>query len=38
VNAARFVYTVDGMREAKDGVLSTVSPDIRVILAELEAE
>jgi Uma2 family endonuclease len=32
-----FVYTADQMREAKDGVLSTESPDIRVPLAELEA-
>jgi Uma2 family endonuclease len=33
-----FVYTVNGMHEAKDGVLSTVNPDIRVVLSELEAE
>ncbi|HXE11089.1 MAG TPA: Uma2 family endonuclease [Bryobacteraceae bacterium] len=33
-----FVYTLDGMREAKDGVLSTVHPEIRVVLSELEAE
>jgi Uma2 family endonuclease len=32
-----FVYTADQMREAKDGVLSTENPDIRVPLAELDA-
>jgi Uma2 family endonuclease len=31
-----FVYTADGVREAKDGILSTEGPEIRVSLAELE--
>jgi Uma2 family endonuclease len=31
-----FVYTADGVREAKDGVLSTEDPEIRVSLADLE--
>lgn len=31
-----FEYTAEGMREAKDGILSTSKPDIRVVLAELE--
>lgn len=31
-----FEYTSDGMHEAKDGILSTTNPDIRVVLAELE--
>jgi Uma2 family endonuclease len=31
-----FVYTADGVREAKDGVLSTEGPEIRVSLADLE--
>jgi Uma2 family endonuclease len=31
-----FVYTVEGMREAKDGVLRTESPEIRISLAGLE--
>ena len=30
------VYTPDGIREARDGVLTTENPDIRVILSELE--
>jgi Uma2 family endonuclease len=35
VTRRAFVYTVDGMREAKDGVLSTSDPEIRVPLSEL---
>lgn len=31
-----FVYTTDGVREAKDGVLCTEKPDIRVPLSELD--
>jgi Uma2 family endonuclease len=31
-----FVYTSDGVREAKDGVLCTQSPEIRIPLSELE--
>lgn len=31
-----FEYARDGMREAKDGILSTTNPDIRVVLAEIE--
>ena len=31
-----FVYTADAVREAKDGILSTEGPDIRVYLAELD--
>ncbi|HEX4230990.1 MAG TPA: Uma2 family endonuclease [Bryobacteraceae bacterium] len=31
-----FVYTADGVREAKDGILSTEGPEIRVSLAGLE--
>ena len=31
-----FVYTADGVHEAKDGVLSTEAPEIRVPLAELD--
>ena len=30
-----FVYTSDGVREAKDGVLRTTDPEIRVPLSEL---
>ena len=32
-----FEYTPDRIREAKDGILSTTNPDIRVVLAELDA-
>jgi Uma2 family endonuclease len=31
-----FIYTADGMREAKDGILRTQNPDIEVPLAALE--
>ncbi|MBV9671168.1 MAG: Uma2 family endonuclease [Acidobacteriales bacterium] len=31
-----FAYTADGMREAKDGILTTTNPDISLVLAELE--
>ncbi len=31
-----FVYTLDAMHEAKDGVLTTDQPAIRVVLSELE--
>jgi Uma2 family endonuclease len=31
-----FVYTADGMCEAKDGILSTENPEISVSLADLE--
>jgi Uma2 family endonuclease len=31
-----FVYTAEGVREVKDGLLSTSDPDIRVPLSELE--
>ena len=31
-----FVYTPDGVREAKDGILCTDNPEIRVSLAEIE--
>ncbi|MBV9083469.1 MAG: Uma2 family endonuclease [Acidobacteriaceae bacterium] len=31
-----FVYTADRVQEAKDGVLRTENPDIRVVLSELE--
>lgn len=31
-----FVYTAEGVREVKDGVLSTEDPEIRVSLADLE--
>ncbi|HWF46623.1 MAG TPA: Uma2 family endonuclease [Bryobacteraceae bacterium] len=31
-----FVYTADGVREAKDGILSTEDPEIRVSLADLD--
>jgi Uma2 family endonuclease len=31
-----FIYTADGVHEAKDGILTTVDPDIRLNLAELE--
>jgi Uma2 family endonuclease len=31
-----FEYSLDGMREAKDGILSTINPDIRIALAELD--
>jgi Uma2 family endonuclease len=31
-----FVYTAEGVREAKDGVLCTTEPEIRVPLSELE--
>jgi Uma2 family endonuclease len=30
-----FVYTQDGMREAKDGILRTANPDIALPLAEI---
>ncbi len=30
-----FIYTVEGVREVKDGILWTSNPDIRVNLAEL---
>jgi Uma2 family endonuclease len=31
-----WMYTPDGIREARDGVLTTENPDIRVTLSELE--
>jgi Uma2 family endonuclease len=31
-----FVYTPDGVREVKDGILSKENPEIRVCLAELD--
>jgi Uma2 family endonuclease len=31
-----WVYTPGGIQEARDGVLATENPDIRVILSELE--
>ena len=31
-----FVYTRDGMHEAKDGVLTTAQPALRVVLSELQ--
>ena len=31
-----YVYTSGGIREARDGVLATENPDIRVVLAELD--
>jgi Uma2 family endonuclease len=31
-----FIYTRDGVREVKDGILSTADPDLRVSLSELE--
>lgn len=31
-----FTYSQEGMREAKDGILSTENPAIRVVLAELD--
>jgi len=30
-----FLYTPDGMREAKDGILRTQNPDIEVPIADL---
>lgn len=33
-----YIYTRDGSREARDGVLRTANPDITVVLAELFAE
>jgi Uma2 family endonuclease len=33
-----FEYTSEGMRDAKDGILSTSNPDIRVVLAEIESK
>lgn len=35
-NRKAFVYTAEGMHEAKDGILTTTDPDIRLNLAELE--
>jgi len=35
-NRRAFVYTAEGMREVRDGVLRTSDPDIVVPLAELE--
>jgi len=31
-----YVYTSAGIQEARDGVLTTENPDIRVVLDELE--
>jgi Uma2 family endonuclease len=31
-----FVYTPEGVAEAKGGVITTINPDIRVLLSELE--
>ena len=31
-----YIYTSAGIREVRDGVLTTENPDIRVVLAELE--
>jgi Uma2 family endonuclease len=31
-----YLYTTDGMREAKDGILRTTDPDIEVPMAGLE--
>jgi Uma2 family endonuclease len=35
-NRKAFVYSADGVHEAKDGILTTTDPDIRLNLAELE--
>jgi Uma2 family endonuclease len=35
-NRRAFIYTPEGVREAKDGILPTSSPDIRVPLADLD--
>ena len=35
-NREAFVYTADSIHEAKDGILTTADPDIRLSLAELE--
>lgn len=32
-----YIYTNEGVREAKDGILCTENPDIRVVLAELDS-
>jgi Uma2 family endonuclease len=36
INRRAFIYTPGKMHEAKDGILTTCNPDIRVPLAELE--
>jgi Uma2 family endonuclease len=35
-NRRAFIYTSEGVREIKDGVLYTANPDLRVSLSELE--
>lgn len=35
-NRKAFVYTAEGMHEAKDGILTSTDPDVRLNLAELE--
>ena len=35
-NRKAFVYTAEEIHEAKDGILATTDPDIRLNLAELE--